>query len=88
MTTKYAVFNAETGTRTLYDTTEEATQAFWDNLYHYAKRIHHSTVYVTVTKNEDGTETWHNDLGEKMPLPPDMSKLGQAREPTTKVEVL
>ena len=69
MNTKYAVYSAETGLNTLYDTKQEAVDAFWVNVVALAKSHFHNTAYMVVEQNEGGTETWFNDNNQEIERP-------------------
>lgn len=65
-TTKYAVYDAATGTNNLYDTKDEALQSFWAYVVAIARSNFHGTAYTVVEQHEDGTETWYNDGNEEI----------------------
>jgi hypothetical protein len=69
MTTKYAVYSAQVGENVLYDTKEQAIDAFWVNVVALAKSHFHNTSYMVVEQNEDGTETWFNDNNQEIERP-------------------
>jgi hypothetical protein len=69
MITKYAVYEATNGENTLYDTKEEAIEAFWVNVIALAKSNYHNTAYMVVEQNEDGSETWFNDNNKEIENP-------------------
>ncbi len=69
MTTKYAVFNPSSGENDMYDTVEEALQAFWTIVISYAVKHMHNTAYMVVQQNEDGSETWFNDNNNEIERP-------------------
>lgn len=69
MTTKYAVYNPHTGLNDMYETKEEALQAFWLIAVNYAVQTMHNTAYMTVQVNEDGSETWFNDNEQEISRP-------------------
>lgn len=69
MNTKYAVINPFNGQNVMYDTKEEALNAFWE-LVMYTVRTHfHNTPYVKIDINEDGSETWYNDNNQELIKP-------------------
>ena len=69
MNTKYAVYSAQVGESVLYDTKEQAIDAFWINVVSLAKSHFHNTSYMVVEQNEDGTETWFNDNNQEIERP-------------------
>jgi hypothetical protein len=69
MTIKYAVYNATNGENVLYETKEEALQAFWVNVVKFAKSHFHNSAYMVVQQNEDGSETWFNDNNQEIDKP-------------------
>ena len=69
MTTKYAVYSATTGENTLYDTKEQALQAFWTNVVNFAKSHYYNTAYMVVEQNPDGSATWYNDKNQEIDRP-------------------
>ena len=69
MIRKYAVYSAITGENIIYDTKEEALQAFWTNVVSFAKSHFHNTAYTIVQQNEDGSETWFNDQNQEIEKP-------------------
>ena len=69
MTNKYAVYNANNGENTLYDTKEQALQAFWGNVVAFAKSHFNNTAYMVVRQNDDGSETWFNDNNQEIDRP-------------------
>lgn len=75
MTTKYAVYNATSGENVLYDTKDEALQAFWTNVVAFAKSHFHDTAYMVVEQNENGTETWYNDQNQEIDKPMTSSEI-------------
>lgn len=44
-----------------FDSKEECINFFWDEMIKFSFPYFHETVYVTIQKNEDGTETWFNE---------------------------
>lgn len=94
MTIKFSVYNAQTGENTLYDTKEEALQAFWVNVINFAKSHFHNTAYMIVEQNDDGSETWSNDGNKIIDNPKgsqeieEMMSCATSLENPTKVEVL
>lgn len=66
---KYGVFNNNTGEYTFVETKDEALQLFWTKVVEVALTHFHGTAYVEVTQNENGTETWVNDLAEEIKRP-------------------
>lgn len=72
MAIKYGVYSAVTGENTVYDTKEEALQAFWVNVVSFAKSHFHNTAYTIIDQKDDGTEVWYNDNNEEIDKP--MSK--------------
>lgn len=69
MNTKYAVYNMEDGTNTLYDTKEMAVDAFWKNVVSLARSHAHNTAYMVVEQYEDGSEKWYNDNNQEIDRP-------------------
>lgn len=69
MIVKFAVYDAQTGVNTLYDTKEEAIQHFWANVINFAKSNFHNTAYVVVEQNEDGSERWFTDDNQEIDKP-------------------
>lgn len=69
MTTKYAVYNPHTGLNDMYETKEEALQAFWLIAINFVIPMVHNTAYMTVQVNEDGSETWFNDSEQEIQRP-------------------
>jgi hypothetical protein len=63
---KYGVFNNNTGEYVFVKTKEEALQLFWSNVVKVARVHFHGTAYVTVTQNENNTETWIDDSGQEI----------------------
>jgi hypothetical protein len=72
MAIKYGVYSAVTGENTVYNTKEQALQAFWVNVVSFAKSHFHNTSYTIIDQKEDGTEVWYNDNNEEIDKP--MSK--------------
>ena len=66
MTKKYAVYDAVSGTNMLFDTKEEALQAFWAYVVEIARKTFHNNAYTIVEQNADNTETWYNDNNEEI----------------------
>jgi hypothetical protein len=69
MITKYAIYDARNGENIIYDTKEEAIDAFWAHVISIAKKDFHNTAYMTVQQNEDGTEIWYNDNNNEIERP-------------------
>jgi hypothetical protein len=95
MNTKYAVYDAKNGENIMYNTKEEALDAFWVGVISFAKKHFHNTAYMTVQYNEDGTETWFNDSNIEIDRPKTKEELAEllnlskiSEENKTSVEVL
>lgn len=85
---KYGVFNNNTGEYTFVETKDEALQLFWSNVVEVARTHFHGTAYVTVTQNEDGTETWLNDAGEEIDRPKTPAEIEALVKKMPPIEVL
>ena len=88
MITKYAVYNATSGENILYDSRDEAIQAFWANVVNFAKSQFHDTAYTVVEQHEDGTETWYNDQNQEIDKPKTISEIEEIISNPTPVETL
>ena len=69
MNIKYAIYDAKNGENIIYNTKEEAIDAFWLHVISFAKSHFHNTAYMTVQYNEDGSETWFNDSNQEIEKP-------------------
>ena len=69
MTTKYAVYDARSGENIIYNTKEEALQAFWVNVVDFAKSHFHNTAYTAIETDENGIEIWYNDNNQEIDKP-------------------
>lgn len=69
MATKYAVYDAKNGKNIIYNTKEEALQAFWVNVVGFAKSHFHNTAYTVIETDENGIETWFNDNNQEINKP-------------------
>jgi hypothetical protein len=85
---KYGVFNNNTGEYTFVETKEEALQLFWANVVEVARTHFHGTAYVTVTQNENNTETWINDSGQEIEKPKTAEEIEALIKKQPPVEVL
>lgn len=95
MTTKYAIYSAETGENVFFETKEEAIEAFWNFVIFIATNHFHNTAYMVVETNEDGTETWYNDNNQEIERPKTAAEMlalyeaaREARKLKASVEVL
>jgi len=95
MELKYAIYDAKNGENIIYDTKEEAIDAFWIHVISVAKKDFHNTAYMTVQLNEDGTETWFNDSNNEIERPKTRAEIAEllnlskiSEENKTSVEVL
>ncbi len=66
---KYGVFNPLNGETTLLDSKEEAMQLFWIRMIQLTLPHFHNTPYMTIIKNEDGSETWKNINDQEIDKP-------------------
>jgi hypothetical protein len=66
MKIKYAVYDAITGENTLYDSKEQALEAFWAYVVALAKSHFNNSAYTVVEQYEDGTEKWFNDNNQEI----------------------
>ena len=64
MKIKYGVLNPLTGETDRFDSKAEAMQVFWKRMYEIAIEHFHSTAYVIINENDDGSELWYNDQSE------------------------
>lgn len=69
MTTKYAIYDFQTGENVIYDDKELALQAFWSSVISLAKSYFHDTAYMTVEYKEDGSEIWRKDDNQEIDRP-------------------
>lgn len=84
---KYGVFDNNTGEYTFVESKDEALQLFWTRVVEVARTHFHGTAYVTITQNEDGTETWVNDSGEEIEKPKTPEEVAKLSK-TTRIQVL
>lgn len=82
MTKKYAVYDTSTGENSIYQTKEEALQAFWKNVVSFAISYFHNTPYTVIETNADGSETWYNDKNEEIQKPLTAEEIEQQIENT------
>lgn len=88
MQLKYAVYNAQTGQNTLFDSKEEAVQEFWKYVVALAKTHFNSTAYTVVEQYPDGTEKWYNDNNQEIDNPLSYQEINNIISNSTPVEVL
>lgn len=63
---KYGVLSHTNGGFTFFDSKEEAIEEFWKRMIAIGYEHMQHTCYVTVEKNEDGTETWYNESDKEI----------------------
>ena len=93
MSTQYATFNHKLGTYDYHSSVEGALECYINMLIDFIKDPYFNTIYSTVIKNDDGSETWKNENGDitKIITHKDFSRSLQGRLDAsllTKVEVL